>query len=143
MAATEEKAVLTAVAQRCLDEDADVRRVAFSCLNSINFTKLVGVLNISQWRRILEQGLEAGEGDPAAAKHAREISFAAKRLFEKYLRQDEVRNEDDDDDGNIVGESKAVYRLNELFTSSTAVSPVLMATLAEILTERDLTFCAI
>ncbi|KAL4522593.1 hypothetical protein Ndes2437A_g07357 [Nannochloris sp. 'desiccata'] len=147
-AVTEEAAVLSAITERCTDQDADVRRVAYTCLNkSVQFTKLVGVLDSAQWRRIFEEGL-AEEG-AATTRQAREIFSAAKRLFEKYLRQDEENSRLDQgaEDGdveisNVVAESKAVLRLNELFSGTIPVSRELMATLAEILTERDLT-CAI
>ncbi len=153
-AAAEEATVLAALAQRCSDQDADVRRVAFSCLhNSVPFKKLVNVLTTAQWRRIFEEGLSerAGGGAAAAAqsRHAQEICFASKRLLEKYLRQDEVENENENgiDNGdsiaNVEVESKAVHRLHELINGTTAVSDELMAVLAEMLTERDLTTCAI
>jgi len=145
-AATEEAAALAAITERCTDQDADVRRVAHTCLNnSVQFTKLVSILDIAQWRRIFGEGL-AEEG-AATTRQAREIFSASKRLFEKYLRQDEEDSRligetegGDIETGTKVAESKAVLRLNELFTSTVPVSSELMATLAEIFTERDLTY---
>lgn len=147
-AVIEEAAVLAAITERCTDQDADVRRVAYTCLNNaVQFTKLVAVLDSAHWRRIFGEGL-VKEG-AATTRQAREIFFASKRLFEKYLRQDEEtsRVDGDPEDGDIeistvVAGSKAVLRLDELFTCTVPVSSELMETLAEILTEKDLT-CAI
>jgi hypothetical protein len=145
--AAQESAVLAAVAQRCTDQDADVRRVAFTWLNSVQFSKLLGTLPIRQWRRIFEEGLEAdcSAAEGAGARQTREIFSAAKGLVEKYLRQDDESNEDADENenSNQMAENKAVHRLHELLASTTAGLPnTLMATLAEILTASDLT-CAI
>ena len=156
-AAAEEATILAAVAERCTDQDAEVQKIAYMSLNSVQFNKLMAVLSTFQWSRILGHGLAAGKshtsgGREAAtsnAKHAREIFSASKSLFTKYLRQDENGEQQENEDENMseaIVESKAVNRLQDLINSNFVAARTLLSArtdltslLAEIVTERDLT----
>lgn len=143
---TLELEIITAVLQRCIDQDPDVRKAAYTCLETISSTKLVEIMSKEQWRQVLEDGFgaasEHGQGHPIAAagqglsKQAREIQAASKRMLAKYIRQD----------GEEVA-GAAVKRLHELMsacsggsgrTDASVLGAGLLAALSGVFTENDL-----
>ena len=137
---TLEAEVIIALLQRTVDQDADVRKAAYQCFDSIPVSNLLSKLTTVQWRQLLEDGFGVASinigGGQATNNQIREIQTVSNKLLARYIRQD----------GEEV-ENAAIQRLYELLSAGElsgeksgtgGLGAGIVVALSGIFTENDL-----